>query len=263
MNATHTPPVRAGIIGCSGRMGQELIASARRTEGAAYAGGTSRRPAEAEAACAPVFATTAELCAVSDVLIDFSAVENAFAVLDAAKAHNTPVVCGVTGFTATEKERLFAYAEHLPLLYSANMSLGVNLLKALTKTAASILGEAQFDIEILEMHHKHKADAPSGTALALGEAAAAGRGVDLAEKACYAREGKPGARPQGEIGFATLRGGAVPGDHSVIFAGENEHITLSHSAKNRAIFADGAVRAALFLHGKPNGLYAMEDVLGL
>ncbi|HEY4547425.1 MAG TPA: 4-hydroxy-tetrahydrodipicolinate reductase, partial [Pedomonas sp.] len=145
---------------------------------------------------------------------------------------------------------------------SANMSLGVNLLAALVKQAAARLGD-DWDIEVLEMHHRHKVDAPSGTALLLGRAAAEGRGVDLEEKSVRVRDGITGARKAGDIGFATLRGGSVPGDHTVMFAAENEVIELSHHAQSRAIFARGAVRAALWLAGQKPGRYSMNDVLGL
>jgi len=143
------------------------------------------------------------------------------------------------------------------------MSLGINLLAVLVEQAASALQAADFDLEVLEMHHKHKIDAPSGTALLLGEAAAKGRDIDLAANSVRSRDGITGAREDGTIGFATLRGGSVIGDHSVILAGNGERIELSHSAQDRSLFATGAVRAALWGHGKPAGLYSMRDVLGL
>ncbi len=143
------------------------------------------------------------------------------------------------------------------------MSLGVNLLGVLTETAARALGPADWDIEVLEMHHKHKVDAPSGTALLLGQAAAKGRGISLADNSVRVRDGHTGARPAGTIGFATLRGGSVIGEHSVVIAGEGELVTLSHSATDRSIFARGAVQAALWARDKKPGLYSMLDVLGL
>ena len=154
-------------------------------------------------------------------------------------------------------------AQRTPIIRSGNMSLGVNLLGVLVRQAAKALDAADFDIEILEMHHKHKVDAPSGTALLLGEAAAQGRGIDLAQSSVRVRDGHTGPRPEGAIGFATLRGGSVVGDHSVILAGAGERIVLSHHAEDRAIFARGAVKAALWAHGRKSGLYSMLDVLGL
>lgn len=251
---------RIGIIGCTGRMGQEIIASISRRDDAEYIGGTARNIPDNMKD--EIFLDPSQLCGKADILIDFSLPDNAFRTLEAAKDVHIPVVCGVTGFSEEQMLRVRSYAKHIPLLYSANMSIGINILRALTRKTAGIL-DTNFDIDILEMHHKHKADAPSGTALALGEEAAAGRGSRLKDIACYAREGVIGPRPEGEIGFATLRGGSVPGDHSVLFAGEYEHITLSHSAKSRAIFADGAVLAACFLHGQCNGYYTMEDALHL
>ena len=151
---------------------------------------------------------------------------------------------------------------HARIVKSGNMSLGVNLLAALVRKAAAALGE-DFDIEVLEMHHRHKIDAPSGTALLLGQAAADGRGIDLNKRSVRSRDGHTGARPKGDIGFATLRGGSVVGDHTVIFAGNAERIELSHKAESRDIFARGAVKAALWAKDKKPGLYSMTDVLGL
>jgi len=197
-----------------------------------------------------------------DVLIDFSLPDNVPHTLECAKKSGVAVVVGVTGLSAEQNALLTDAAKTVPVLYSATMSKGINILLALTKRVAAITGEA-FDVEITEMHHKHKIDAPSGVAIALGKAAAAGRGVDFAQKARFSREGRTGARPPGEIGFATLRGGSVFGDHEVLFAGESEHITLQHSARNRDVFAEGAVFAAVRLFGRPAGLYSMTDVLDL
>lgn len=165
-------------------------------------------------------------------------------------------------FPLKTKKKILAAARHATIVKSGNMSLGVNLLSGLIKKAAQALGPEDFDIEILEMHHKHKVDAPSGTALLLGEAAAQGRAINLAEKSVRVRDGHTGPREDGTIGFATLRGGSVIGDHEVILAGEGERITLSHHAQDRTIFARGAVKAALWAHGKKPGLYSMLDVLG-
>jgi 4-hydroxy-tetrahydrodipicolinate reductase len=171
-------------------------------------------------------------------------------------------VIGTTGLSEADELQIAAAARHAPIIKAGNMSLGVNLLVALTRRVAEALDE-DFDIEIVEMHHRHKVDAPSGTALMLGKAAAEGRGVDLAKHSIRARDGVTGARPRGDIGFATLRGGSVVGDHKVILAGPGERIELAHIAGDRSIFARGAVKAALWGHGKAPGLYSMSDVLGL
>src|SRR5690606_7952711 len=182
-----------------------------------------------------------------------------FAAL-AAQARIVHVI-GTTGFEDGQIEKLDAAARHAVIIRSGNMSLGINLLAALVKKAAAALPD--FDLEILEMHHRDKVDAPSGTALLLGEAAASGRKVDLADKAVKVREGHTGARATGAIGFATLRGGSVVGEHAVILAGPGERIELGHKAEDRAIFANGAVRAALWGKDRPPGHYSMADVLGI
>ena len=180
----------------------------------------------------------------------------------AAQAHVVHVI-GTTGCSAEDEAKIEAAARHTPIVKSGNMSLGVNLLAVMVRQAARALDAADFDVEIVEMHHRHKVDAPSGTALLLGKAAAQGRGVGLADHSVRVRDGHTGPRPDGAIGFATLRGGSVVGDHSVILAGQGERIVLSHHAEDRAIFARGAVKAALWAHGRKSGLYSMLDVLGL
>jgi 4-hydroxy-tetrahydrodipicolinate reductase len=179
-----------------------------------------------------------------------------------AAQHGVAYVAGTTGMAACDEDVLREVAERIPIVYAANYSVGVTLLADLVRRAAARLGP-EFDIEIVEMHHRHKVDAPSGTALALGRAAAAGRGVGLDDVAVRGRDGVTGAREKGTIGFAALRGGDVSGDHTVIFAGDGERLELSHRASGRDIFARGAVRAALWAIGKPPGLYNMRDVLGL
>jgi 4-hydroxy-tetrahydrodipicolinate reductase len=171
-------------------------------------------------------------------------------------------VIGTTGLEQAEDKLVAAAAQRAIVVKSGNMSLGVNLLAALTKRVAKALDE-DFDIEILEMHHNRKIDAPSGTALLLGNAAAQGRGIDLRQRSVRVRDGHTGARNAGDIGFATLRGGTVVGEHSVIFAGPAERIELTHKAEDRMIFARGALKAALWAHGQKPGLYSMMDVLGL
>lgn len=203
----------------------------------------------------------ATLAAMSDVLVDFSAPSALAAHIAAAEAAGIGLVVGTTGLGADAHQLIDAAATRIPILQAANTSLGVNLLAALVRQAAARLGP-DWDIEIVEMHHRHKLDAPSGTALLLGEAAAAGRGVALDAVAARGRDGM-GARAEGEIGFAALRGGSVAGDHVVILAAEGERIELGHRAESRAIFARGAIRAALWLAGRPAGRYAMADMLGL
>jgi 4-hydroxy-tetrahydrodipicolinate reductase len=169
---------------------------------------------------------------------------------------------GTTGLTPSDEAKVKAAARHARIVKSGNMSLGVNLLADLVRRAAATLGE-DFDIEIVEMHHRHKVDAPSGTALLLGEAAAEGRGIALKERSIPARQGHTGPRPAGDIGFAALRGGSVIGDHTVVLAGPDERIELVHKAQSRDIFARGAVRAAIWAYDKKPGLYSMADVLAL
>jgi 4-hydroxy-tetrahydrodipicolinate reductase len=202
------------------------------------------------------------LAQVSDVLVDFSAPAALEFNLDAAIHAGIPVVVGTTGLEERHHWLVDAAAVSIPVLQTGNTSLGVTLLAHLVREAASRLGE-DWDIEIVETHHRMKLDAPSGTALLLGEAAAAGRGARLAEERVSGRDGVTGARRQGTIGFAALRGGTVAGDHTVHFLADNERLALSHLAENRAIFARGAVRAALWLLGQEPGRYTMPEVLGL
>ncbi len=199
------------------------------------------------------------LAAQSEVLIDFSAPPALAGNLGAARAAGIPLLIGTTGLDADHHALIDAAAAEIPVLQTGNTSLGVTLLARLVREAAARLGP-DWDIEIVEMHHRMKADAPSGTALLLGEAAAAGRGAALDTLRADRHDGP---RCEGAIGFASLRGGTVAGEHSVILAGEQERLTLSHSAENRAIFARGAVRAAVWLIGQPPGRYTMDDVLGL
>lgn len=197
-----------------------------------------------------------------DVVVDFSAPQALANNLAAAKSAGVPILVGTTGLEEEHFVALAEAAESIPVLQTGNTSLGVTLMAHLVREAAAKLGP-EWDIEILEMHHRAKVDAPSGTAKLLGQAAAEARGVDLFEKMDSGRHGQTGARTEGDIGFATLRGGTVAGEHSVIFAGSEERLTISHSAENRMIFARGAVRGAEWLVGKPAGRYRMEDVLGL
>ena len=240
---------RVGIIGSAGRMGQAL-AEAITAAGHEVSGGIDQG------------GDPIALAQASDVLVDFSAPAALEFNLDAAIHAGIPIVVGTTGLAERHHWLVDAAAVSVPVLQMGNTSLGVTLLAHLVREAASRLGE-DWDIEIVETHHRMKVDAPSGTALLLGEAAAAGRGVRLAEESVSGRDGVTGARKQGTIGFAALRGGTVAGDHTVHFLADNERIALSHLAENRAIFARGAVRAALWLLGKEPGRYTMPEVLGL
>lgn len=204
----------------------------------------------------------APLAVQCDIMVDFSVADALEANLRAAMAAGIPIVIGTTGLEEQHFVMLAKAAQSIPVLQTGNTSLGVTLLAHLVREAASKLGP-EWDIEVLEMHHRAKVDAPSGTAKLLGEAAAEARDIDLSDNMESGRHGMTGARREGAIGFATLRGGTVAGEHSVIFAGSEERLTLSHSAENRMIFARGAVRAADWLIGKPAGRYKMNDVLGL
>jgi 4-hydroxy-tetrahydrodipicolinate reductase len=203
------------------------------------------------------------LFAAADAVIDFTRPELLAHHAELAARHSAALIVGTTGFEPAARAALDDAAKKIPVVLAANMSVGVTLLGQLVRQLAAKLDPATFDIEIVEMHHRHKIDAPSGTALALAEAAAQGREVKLADVARKSRDGQIGARPAGEIGISTLRGGDVVGDHTVIFASEGERIELTHKASSRQIFARGAVRAALWASGRDAGLYSMLDVLGL
>lgn len=238
-----------GILGSEGRMGQAIAAIAEGL-GATVAGGVDQG-GDAE-----------RLAGECDVLVDFSAPDALAGNLAAARKAGTPIVIGTTGLGEDHHALIDETAKEIAVLQAANTSLGVNLLAHLVRDAATRLGE-DWDIEIVEMHHRHKVDAPSGTALLLGEAAAAGRGVDLHEAAERGRDGGDCKREAGAIGFASLRGGSVAGDHQALFAAEGERLELGHRAESREIFARGAIKAALWLAGMPPGRYRMTDVLGL
>lgn len=238
-----------GIYGSAGRMGQ-AIARVLESEGAPFAGGV-------DAGDDPL-----PLARRAEALVDFSAPGAVEAHLAAAMEAGTAIVIGTTGLTARHHAAIDEAATRIAVLQTGNTSLGVTLLGLLVREAAARLG-AEWDVEIVEMHHRHKVDAPSGTAILLGEAAAAGRGTALAEVRVDGRAGLVGARTEGTIGFASLRGGSVIGDHSVIFAAEGERLELNHRGDDRVIFARGAVRAAQWLAGRAPGRYRMGDVLGL
>lgn len=265
--------MKIGIAGCAGRMGRMLVEAVLETEGTTVSGGTEYPGHAAIGGDVAALAgrnpcgllvgdDSGDLFAVSDVVIDFTTPDATVRHARLAASRGVALVVGTTGLKLPDFEILKEAARSVPVVQAANMSVGVNLLLGLTQQVASILADA-YDIEIVEMHHRHKVDAPSGTALALGQAAADGRGVDLETVSQRVRDGMTGARRQGDIGFATLRGGDVAGEHTVIFAGAGERIELSHKATSRTVFARGAVRAALWTAGQPPGLYSMRQVLGL
>ena len=264
--------MKIGVVGCTGRMGRMVVTEITGTGNCELAGGTESaghpKLGEDVSAVAGLVASglkvsgdAAALFSASDAVIDFTAPEATLHHAVLAADSSTALVVGTTGMDDEQQSALGRAAERAPIVLAPNFSVGVNLLLGLTEQVAGVLGE-DFDIEIVEMHHKHKVDAPSGTALGLGEAAARGRGVGLSEVADRGRDGITGEREPGRIGFASLRGGDVVGEHTVVFAGAGERIELTHKAASRAIFARGAVRAALWTEGKPAGLYSMMDVLG-
>ena len=266
--------MKIGVLGCAGRMGRAIMTEVLDTEGCTLAGGTemaghSELGQDLGALIGSgsldmtVNENAAALIAISDVVIEFSSVEATVRHAAIAAEHGTGHVIGTTGLDAAAAAAITNAADKTRIMWAANMSLGVNLLLGLTERVARSLGPEAFDIEIVEIHHRHKIDAPSGTALALGEAAARGRGVPLGDVADRGRDGMTGARKTGDIGFAALRGGDVVGDHSVVFAGLGERIELSHKASDRKIYARGAVHAARWLKDRPAGLYSMNDVLDL
>ena len=240
---------RIGIYGALGRMGQ-AIADTLGDHGATLSGG------------ADLGDDPEPVARAADVLVDFSNPHALEAHLRAARAAGTPILIGTTGLSAQHHARIDEAAASLPVLQTGNTSLGVALLQRLVRESAARLG-TDWDIEIVEAHHRNKLDAPSGTALMLGQAAADGLGTTLAEAAVMDRAGLTGARATGTIGFASVRGGTLAGDHQVMFAGNGEMLTLAHRAEDRSIFATGAIRAALWLVGRAPGRYTMADVLGL
>ena len=269
--------MKIGIVGAAGRMGRMVVAEVLSTDGAELAGGTEQPGSDwigqdvaalagmgagAEAVGLTVGDDAGALFQASDGVIDFTQPAATAEHAGLAGENGRALIVGTTGLEAEHMDALGKAAKKAVVVQAANMSVGVNLLLGLTEQVAGALGD-DYDIEIFEMHHRHKVDAPSGTALALGQAAAAGRGVDLNRVSRRGRDGNTGPRNPGDIGFAVLRGGDVAGDHTVIFAGDGERIELTHKAGNRSVFARGAVLAALWTAGQKPGLYSMRDVLGL
>jgi 4-hydroxy-tetrahydrodipicolinate reductase len=265
--------MRLVVMGAAGRMGRMLIRTIGEMPGVAVAAALERPGSDALGKDAGTLAGIAALgvpishdplqaVVNADGILDFTAPQASVELAALAAQARIVHVIGTTGLSEGDLKKIDAAARHAVIVRSGNMSLGVNLLAALVERAAASLGP-DWDIEILEMHHKMKVDAPSGTALLLGEAAARGRNIALGERSVRSRDGHTGARREGDIGFATLRGGSVIGEHSVIFAGTSERLELTHRAEDRAIFARGAIRAALWGRGKKPGHYSMADVLGL
>jgi 4-hydroxy-tetrahydrodipicolinate reductase len=265
--------LRLIVSGAAGRMGRMVIRTIHESDGFKLIGALEREDspwlgqdpallAGCPAKGLQIVADPLPLLLEADAIIDFSSPPASVALAGLAAQARIADVIGTTGLTYEDLDKIDAAARHAPIVRSGNMSVGVNLLAALTRQAASALGN-DFDIEVVEMHHRMKVDAPSGTALLLGEAAAEGRGVSLKDHSARGRDGLTGARRIGDIGFAALRGGTVVGDHSVIFAGEGERVVLSHHAEDRALFARGALKAVWWAKDRKPGLYSMADVLGL
>ena len=265
--------MKIGIVGAAGRMGRMLIAEVLGVEGCQLAGGTEPPGSgvlgqdlglligAAEQGLS-IGDDTSALFKASDAVVDFTHPDATAAHAALSGETGVALIVGTTGLEAQHMEALGRAAAKAAVVQAANMSIGVNLLLGLTEQVASALGD-DYDIEIAEMHHRHKVDAPSGTALALGAAAAKGRGVNLEDVSDRGRDGEAGPRIAGDIGFSVIRGGDVAGDHTVIFAGHGERVELTHKAGSREIFARGAIRAALWTEGRAPGLYSMRDVLGL
>jgi 4-hydroxy-tetrahydrodipicolinate reductase len=265
--------MRLVVVGAAGRMGRTLVRLIAETPGVTLGGAIERAgaaeigqdsgvlaglPANGIAVASDPLAVFAK----ADGVLDFTVPAATIGFVELAAQARIVHIIGTTGLSADDEKKIAAAARHAVIVRSGNMSLGINVLAALVRSAAKAL-DADFDIEVLEMHHRQKVDAPSGTALLLGKAAAEGRGIDLGDHSVRARDGITGARKRGDIGFATLRGGSVIGEHSVIFAGNGETIELTHKASDRALFARGALHAALWGRDKKPGLYSMADVLGL
>jgi 4-hydroxy-tetrahydrodipicolinate reductase len=256
-------PVTIGVAGALGRMGQAVAAVARNQPAAKLGPLFDRPDTVGQPFGGDVLASLAESLAGSDVIIDFSSPLGSTTLARAAAEHGGPaLVIGSTGLGEADIEMVRAASAQVAIVRSGNFSLGLNLLTGLVEQAARALGGADWDVEVFEAHHRRKVDAPSGTALMLGEAAAHGRGVALEDVAVRGRDGLTGPRPTGAIGFSVMRGGGIIGEHSVIFAADEEIITLAHSARDRSLFAKGALVAALWVADKPPGLYDMLDVLG-
>jgi 4-hydroxy-tetrahydrodipicolinate reductase len=249
--------VKLAIAGALGRMGQAVVKAAAGREGVEVVARFDRSPGEG-------LVVRDDALGLADVVVDFTTGEASAELARIVAERGGPaLVIGSTGFSPEALAAIEAAARRIPIVKSGNYSLGVNVLTGLVAKAAELLKGSVYDIEVFEAHHRRKIDAPSGTALMLGDAAAKGRGIDLAEAAVRVRDGITGPRPDGAIGFSVMRGGGIVGEHSVTFAAEDEILTLSHSARDRGLFARGAVEAALWAPSRPAGLYDMLDVLGM
>ncbi|MBL8486120.1 MAG: 4-hydroxy-tetrahydrodipicolinate reductase [Rhodocyclaceae bacterium] len=264
--------IRFAIAGAGGRMGRTLIEAVADAPDAALAAALDvaqcpliGRDAGEFLGAATGVAIAADIdaaAAAADCLIDFTRPSGTMAHMEACRRHGTHLVIGTTGFSAAEKEAIREASRDIPIVFAPNMAVGVNLVFRLLDVAARALAEG-YDIEVIEAHHRHKVDAPSGTALRMGEVVAQALGRELSECAVYGREGHTGERPARQIGFATVRGGDIVGDHTVLFAGTGERVEITHKAASRMPYALGALRAARFLRGRKAGLFDMQDVLGL
>ncbi|CAI0724936.1 Dihydrodipicolinate reductase [Serratia entomophila] len=265
--------IRIAIAGAGGRMGRQLIQAVQQAEGVVLGAALSRPGSSLIGVDAGELAGIGALgVAVSDgldkvvddfdILIDFTRPESTRGYLEFCVAHRKAMVIGTTGFDDAGKQAIRDAAQHIGIVFAANFSVGVNLVLKLLEKAAQVMGDYT-DIEILEAHHRHKVDAPSGTALAMGEAIAGALGRDLKDCAVYAREGHTGERDPKSIGFATLRAGDIVGEHTAMFADIGERVEITHKASSRMTFASGAVKAAIWLHGRDKGLFDMRDVLNL
>ena len=264
--------LRIAVAGASGRMGRTLVEAITAAPDCTLAGALDVSGSPALGTDPAAFLGRSSGLAVTDdieaglrgaqVLIDFTRPEGTLAHLDACRRLGVKAVIGTTGFSDAQRAQVAEHAQHLGIVMAPNMSVGVNVMLRLLDTAARALAQG-YDIEIVEAHHRHKVDAPSGTALQMGQVVANALGRDLAQCAVYGREGVTGERDPSTIGFATVRGGDVVGDHTVMFLGTGERIEISHKSSSRVTYAHGALRAARFLAGKPNGLFDMHDVLGL
>lgn len=269
----NSSKLRIAVVGASGRMGRSVLAAVSESSNASIVGAVEQSGSSSIGMDSGMLAgtpdngilVTDDLQAAfqdADAVIDFTIPKATLLFSEQIRNSAAAHIIGTTGFTTDEQSELEEHAAHTAIVKSGNMSLGVNILAALVQKTAAALDDS-FDIEVVEMHHQNKIDAPSGTALLLGDAAAEGRNIDLESHSVRSRDGITGARKTGDIGFATLRGGSVIGEHSVIFAGPGERIEISHKAEDRSLFAAGALKAAHWAKNKTPGLYSMNDVLGL
>lgn len=264
--------IRFALVGSSGRMGRTLIEAVLQAEDAELVAAIDQPESSfigkdagelIGTPCGVAISTDLEAgLAKADCLIDFTRPEGTLVHLELCRKHKVSLVIGTTGFTAEGKKQIEAASKEIPIVFAPNMAVGVNAVFKLLDVAARILNEG-YDVEVIEAHHRHKVDAPSGTALRMGEVVAAALGRTLEEDAVYGREGHTGERPASQIGFSTIRGGDIVGDHTVLFAGTGERIEITHKSASRMSYALGSLKAARFMQGKAAGLFDMQDVLGL